>query len=409
MLTSVSRRIARMATVAASRSLSTYDDVFAASMANPTAFWHEAAMQLPWIEPPTVGLVPDDAAAGRFSWFRDGVINAAEVCVDQHARNRPHDVAFVFETSVSSRPSRNYTWTELQAEVDKLAATLRDMGIGLGDTVIIYMPMLPETAFAQLACAKLGAICSVVFGGFAAHELALRIEDCKAKAVLTASCGVEGPGKVVEYQPLLDHALQLSSHKPEAVLFLRREESAAEAKASYEHDWETSVGAHTGEKLQPQPVPSTHPLYYLYTSGSTGQPKGVVRGTGDYLAALNWTMGAVYDMRPGDTWWAASDFGWVVGHSYILWGPMARGVTSVIFEGKPVGTPDAGTFWRVVQKHNVKRMFTAPTAIRAIKKEDPHGKLVPAVRLHCCRAPCVSGVTAHTIPQQPGLCVCLLV
>lgn len=350
-------------------SVSAYDAEFSRSLEDPSGFWLDQAKELSWSQAPTQGVTAVDAAAGQFKWFDDGRINATRVCVDEHAATIPDQPALVYESAVSG-PNRVITYRELKVEVDRLAAVLRAQGIGKGDAVVLYMPMIPETAFAMLACAKLGAVHSVVFGGFAAHELAVRVNDCKAKAILAASCGIEGPGRVIPYKPLLDEAIELSDHKPDAVVLLQRPECEASMVPGRDLDWASEVEARAGETVDAVEVASNHPLYYLYTSGSTGQPKGVVRGTGDYLTALNYSLGAVYGVNRGETWWAASDFGWVVGHSYILWGPLARGMTSVIFEGKPVGTPDAGEFWRVMLKHDVKAMFTAPTAIRAIKKED---------------------------------------
>jgi len=344
-------------------------------MRDPSGFWLEQAESLAWSKRPTVGVKALDAAAGQFQWFEDGEINATRACVDEHARKHPDKAALIYESSVSG-PSRTITYRELQGEVDTLAAALAEMGVGKGDTVVIYMPMIPETAFAMLACAKLGAISSVVFGGFAAHELAARLQDCGPKAVLASSCGIEGPGRVVPYGPLLQRAIEISDHKPQSVMMLQRPECQAATTAGRDHDWAEAVQRHRGAVVGAVELPSTHPLYYLYTSGSTGQPKGVVRGTGDYLTALSYSMSAVYGRSADDVWWAASDFGWVVGHSFILWGPLALGMTSVIFEGKPVGTPDAGEFWRVVRKHRVSALFTAPTAIRAIKKEDPEAELL---------------------------------
>lgn len=289
-------------------SASTYDAEFNRSLEDPSGFWLDQAKELSWSQAPTQGVTAIDAAAGQFKWFDDGRINATRVCVDEHAATIPDQPALVYESAVSG-PNRVITYKQLKVEVDRLAAVLRAQGVGKGDAVVLYMPMIPETAFAMLACAKIGAIHSVVFGGFAAHELAVRVNDCKAKTVLAASCGIEGPGRVIPYKPLLDEAVTLSEHKPETVMVLQRPECEASMVPGRDLDWTSEVESRTGEAVDAVEVPSNHPLYYLYTSGSTGQPKGVVRGTGDYLTALNYSLGAVYGVNRGETWWAASDFG----------------------------------------------------------------------------------------------------
>jgi propionyl-CoA synthetase len=337
------------------------------SLADPAAFWGEQAALIDWDTPPERILDPDDA---RTRWYSGGRLNLCHNALDRHVEGgRADQVALVYDSPVTGTVAR-YTYRELRDAVARLAGALAGLGVGAGDRVVIYLPMIPEAAMAMLACARLGAIHSVVFGGFAAKELAVRLDDARPKVVLASSCGIE-PSRVVAYKPLLDRALELAEHVPEAVVVHQREQLRADLVVGRDHDWDDLVAA--AEPHPCVPVESTHPLYVLYTSGTTARPKGVVRDTGGYAVALRWSMEAVFDTGPGEVMWTASDVGWVVGHSYIVYGPLLAGCTTVLFEGKPVGTPDAGTFWRVIAEHGVKTLFTAPTAFRAIRKEDPQG------------------------------------
>jgi propionyl-CoA synthetase len=354
---------------------SRYYEVYEAWRRDPEGFWAEAARDLVWTKPWDRAFDPDLGVYGR--WFVGAECNTAYNCLDRHvAEGRGSQTALIYDSPVTGQTAR-FSYEELTAEVATLAAVLLKHGVGKGDRVIVYMPMVPEAAIAMLACARIGAIHSVVFGGFAARELATRIDDAKPKMILTASCGIE-PGRIVRYKPLLDEAIALSASKPDACLILQRPMEAAPLIEGRDFDWAASVAAAkaTGERAECVPVAATDPLYVLYTSGTTGQPKGVVRDNGGHMVALKWSMHALYGIRPGEVFWAASDVGWVVGHSYIVYGPLLHGCTTILFEGKPVGTPDAGTFWRVIAEHGVAALFTAPTAFRAIKKEDPQGKLI---------------------------------
>jgi len=344
-----------------------YDEAYRRSLADPDAFWGEAAAAIDWRTPPTTVL--DRSRSPFFRWFPDGELNTAYNALDRHVLGgRGEQPALIYDSPVTGT-ARTYTYRQALDEVSRLAGALRALGVALGDRVVIYMPMVPEAVFAMLACARLGAIHSVVFGGFAPQELAVRLDDAEPRLVLSASCGIE-PQRVIEYKPLLDRAIELASHAPERCLILQRPQAEARL-GPRDLDWqETVAGASPADAV---PVAATDPLYILYTSGTTGRPKGVVRDNGGHAVALHWSMTHVYDARPGDVFWAASDIGWVVGHSYIVYGPLLLGATTVLYEGKPVGTPDAGAFWRVVAEHGVRILFTAPTAIRAIKKEDPEG------------------------------------
>ncbi|KAB1073028.1 propionyl-CoA synthetase [Methylobacterium planeticum] len=352
-----------------------YAEVHAASLADPEAFWMGAAAGIDWAVPPRRAFDPEAGAYGR--WFPEGRLNACHNAVDRHvAAGRGAQAAILHDSPVTGT-KRRITYAELQDEVATLAAVLADLGVGPGDRVILYMPMVPEALVGMLACARIGAVHSVVFGGFAANELAVRIEDASPKVVLAASCGIE-PSRVVAYKPLLDAAIAASRHKPEACLILQRPRCAAGLVPGRDRDWAEAVAAAraAGRRAECVPMRATDPLYILYTSGTTGKPKGVVRDTGGYLVALAWSMPNLYDVHPGEVYFCASDIGWVVGHSYIVYAPLLIGCTTVLYEGKPVGTPDAGAFWRVVAEHGVACLFTAPTALRAIKKEDPRGERV---------------------------------
>ena len=354
---------------------SRYAEVYAEWRADPQAFWAGAAEAIDWIDKPKRIF---DAKAGVYGrWFPDAACNMCHNALDRHvAAGRGAQTAIIYDSPVAAA-KRRISYAELLDEVATLAAVLGDFGIVKGDRVIVYMPMVPEALAAMLACARIGAVHSVVFGGFAAKELATRIDDAQPKLVLTASCGVE-PGRIVAYKPLLDGAIDLAAHKPQACLVLQRPQSEAVLKPGRDHDWAQVFGAAkaAGKRAPCAKLAATDPLYILYTSGTTGVPKGVVRDTGGYMVALQWSMENLYGVKPGETFWTASDIGWVVGHSYIVYGPLLHGATSVLYEGKPIGTPDAGAFWRVISEHRAVAFFTAPTAFRAIKKEDPEGQFI---------------------------------
>ena len=354
--------------------LSRYHEVYARSMRDPEGFWGEAAQAIDWYEPAKKVFDPNAGVYGR--WFTGAVCNTCYNAIDRHVeRGRGDQPAIIYDSPVTET-KRAITYAELQREVSTLAAVLQDFGVAKGDRVILYMPMVPEALFAMYACARIGAIHSVVFGGFAAKELATRLDDCKPKLILSASCGIE-MNRTVPYKPLLDAAIELASAKPEACIILQRPQCEAPLAAGRDHDWAAlREKALAAKKSAPcVPVLATDPLYILYTSGTTGIPKGVVRDNGGHMVALAWSMKNHYGVEPGEVYWAASDIGWVVGHSYIVYAPLFHGCTTILYEGKPVGTPDAGAFWRVIAEHKCAAMFTAPTAFRAIKKEDPVGKL----------------------------------
>jgi propionyl-CoA synthetase len=354
------------------RAPSRYPEVYAAWKRDPEAFWAEAARAIDWSKPADKVFDPNAGIYGR--WFVGAECNACHNAVDRHVeRGRGAQAAIVYDSPVTGT-KRTLSYAELQAETAALGAVLQDLGIEKGDRVILYMPMIPEAVIAMLACARIGAIHSVVFGGFASKELATRIDDATPKLILSASCGIEG-SRVVAYKPLLDEAISLAEHKPQTCLVFQRPEAEAAMTQGRDRDWASSVEAakRAGRTAECMSVAATDPLYILYTSGTTGRPKGVVRDTGGYLVALKWSMKGLYGVEPGEVYWCASDVGWVVGHSYIVYGPLLHGCTSVLYEGKPVGTPDAGAFWRVIAEHGAVALFTAPTAFRAIKKEDPDG------------------------------------
>jgi propionyl-CoA synthetase len=353
--------------------VATFETVYRRSLADPGGFWEEAAGDIEWIKP--AEQVLDASGAPFYRWFAGGVLNTCHNALDRHADGgRGDQVALVYDSPVSSTIQR-FTYRELRAEVARFAGALAARGVGKGDRVVISMPMVPQAVIAMLACARLGAIHSVVFGGFAAAELASRIDHAEPKAIVFGSCGIEG-GRVVEYAPLINRALELSTHQPQFCIVAQRQQAKAELLTGRDLDWDSAVA--DAEPAGCVPVAATDPLYILYTSGTTAQPKGVVRDNGGHAVALRWSMTNIYDTGPGEVYWAASDIGWVVGHSYVVYAPLLTGATTVLYEGKPVGTPDPGAFWRVIAEHGVKTLFTAPTAIRAIKKEDPHGT-------HCAR------------------------
>ncbi len=353
---------------------SAYHEVYGQWRENPEAFWGKAAEEIDWFSPPDRIFDKEAGIYGR--WFTGATCNTCHNAVDRHVATRGDQAAIVYDSPMA-QVKRVVTYRELRDEVSVLAAVLRDLGVEKGDRVLIYMPMIPEALFAMLACARLGAVHSVVFGGFAAKELATRIDDARPKVLLAASCGLE-PGRVVAYKPLLDGAIALASHTPDACLVFQREQGRGELLAGRDHDWAevVAMAKAAGKSTECVPVAATDPLYVLYTSGTTGKPKGVVRDNGGHMVALKWTMRNHYGIEPGEAFWAASDIGWVVGHSYIVYAPLLHGCTTIVYEGKPVGTPDAGAFWRVIAEHGVVSLFTAPTAFRAIRKEDPEAKLL---------------------------------
>ncbi|MGO8068191.1 propionyl-CoA synthetase [Rhizobium leguminosarum] len=368
-----------------------YHQAYAAWKRDPEAFWREAASDIDWFKPPERIFSPNDGVYGR--WFPDAETNTCHNCLDRHvAAGCGGETAVIFDSAMNGE-KRRFTYDEVLREVMAIAAALVERGIGKGDRVILYMPMVPESVFSMLACARIGAVHSVVFGGFAASELAARIDDCGAKLVITASCGLE-PGRIVAYKPLVDQAIEIAHSKPKHCLVLQRPELRADLVSGRDQDFEVAVAQHRGDEIACVSVKATDPLYILYTSGTTGQPKGVVRDNGGHMVALNWSMRNIYGLKPGEVFWTASDIGWVVGHSYIVYAPLLSGVTTLIFEGKPVGTPDAGTFWRIVSEYQVRVLFTAPTAFRAIRREDGDGELMRQYPMPDLRALFLAGERA---------------
>lgn len=348
-----------------------YLDEYQKSIKHPDQYWMSQAEKLKWdVKPETAFKQVED---GIYNWFPDGKLNMSYLCIDKHIEDGHGEAVAIIYDSPVTNINEHITFNKLHHEVSKLSGGLKSLNLTKGDTVIIYMPMIPQALYAMLACARLGVIHSVVFGGFAPHELAIRIEDCKPKAIITASNGVEIE-RIIPYKPYVDEAIVKAEHKPEHVIIYDRKLDVEIPHKSYDVDFETLVNQ--SESVGPVSVESTHPLYILYTSGTTGKPKGIIRDTGGYATALKYSMKYVYGVEEGDVYWAASDVGWVVGHSYIVYGPLLNRNTTILFEGKPIKTPDASTFWRVISEHKVKVMFTAPTAIRAIKKEDPNGKFI---------------------------------
>ncbi|MDP9397765.1 MAG: AMP-binding protein [Actinomycetota bacterium] len=362
-----------------------YRAAYERSLQDPGNFWVEAAAAISWERPPQ--RVLDDFRPPFYRWFPDATLNTCANALDRHVdAGAGERTALIYDSPVTGS-LRRYTYLELRDEVARLAGALRSLGVERGDRVVIYMPMVPEAVMAMLACARLGAVHSVVFGGFAPPELAARIDDARPAVVLSASCGIEA-ARVVPYKPLLDRACELAAHRPQRCVVLQRPEAPAEL-GQRDLDWADLVAG--AEPVAPVPVAATDPLYILYTSGTTGGPKGVVRDNGGHAVALRWSMPNVFDIGPGDVWWSASDIGWVVGHSYIVYAPLLTGATTVLYEGKPVGTPDAGAFWRVIAEHGVNALFTAPTAMRAIKKEDPTGDLLGKYDLSSLRTLFLAG------------------
>ncbi|PZU86318.1 MAG: propionyl-CoA synthetase [Chelatococcus sp.] len=370
-----------------------YHETYARWQADPEVFWAQAAQAVEWIRPPQRIFDAGEGVYGR--WFPDATCNTCFNALDRHVRDgRGEQPALIYDSPITGSKAV-FSYTQVLDEVAALAAVLEELGVGKGDRVVIYMPMIPEAVFAMLACARIGAVHSVVFGGFAARELAARIDDATPKAILTASCGIE-PTRVVEYKPLLDEAISLSAHRPASCLVLQRPQADASMQAGRDRNWRvmTAAAKASGRRAACAEVAATDPLYVLYTSGTTGRPKGVVRDNGGHMVALAWTMANLYGVKPGEVMFTASDIGWVVGHSYIVYAPLLVGATSVLYEGKPVGTPDAGVFWRVAAEHGVNVLFTAPTAFRAIRREDPDADLLKGYDLSRFRALFLAGERA---------------
>jgi len=369
-----------------STTATTYKQQHSEAETDPNGFWLKRAAAADWTRSPTIGVDQSNSPFNR--WFPDGELNACHNALDRHvAAGRGEQAAILYDSPVTGS-KRRISYAELTDEVARFAGALSSFGVGKGDRVVVYMPMIPEAIVAMLACARLGAVHSVVFGGFAAKELAVRIDDSQPVAIVSASCGIE-PARTVPYKPLLDEALQLATHPVDSCIILQRDTLKADLQEGRDHDWQSVMS--TASPAPCVPVASTDPLYVLYTSGTTGQPKGVVRDVGGTVVSLSWTMSALYDVEPGDVYWAASDIGWVVGHSYIVYAPLLEGCTTVLYEGKPVGTPDAGAFWRVIEEYQVKVLFTAPTAFRAIKKEDPTGSLASNYNLSSLKSLFLAG------------------
>ena len=365
---------------------SVYDETYARSIDDPEGFWGEAAEAVHWYK--RWDRVLDDSNPPFYRWFTGATTNACYNALDRHVDGGRADQAALIHDSPVTDSVKSFTYRELRDETARFAGVLAANGVSKGDRVLIYMPMIPETVIAMLACARIGAIHSVVFGGFASGELANRIDDAKPKLVVTASCGIE-VNRVIPYMPLLEGAMEIAAHKPSHCVIVQREQHRAEMTAGRDIDWHEAMAA--ASPADCVPVAATDPLYILYTSGTTGVPKGVVRDTGGHLVALEWSMKNVYDIDPGEVYWAASDVGWVVGHSYIVYGPLFHGCTSILYEGKPVGTPDPGAFWRVISQHNVAALFTAPTAFRAIKRDDPEANYMKSYDLSCLRTLFLAG------------------
>jgi len=363
-----------------------YQEQYNQSIQNPEAFWAEQAQQVDWFTQPQTILSADES--GYPMWYKDGSLNACYLALDKHiADGFGEEIALIYDSPVT-QTIKKYTYNEVKSEVARLAGGLISLGLKKGHTAVIYMPMIPQATFAMLACARIGVTHSVVFGGFAPHELAIRIDDCKPRVIITASSGIE-IDRLIAYKPLVDEAIELAEHKPKKVVVLNRKLGARIPFKKYDVDYDALV--YGSEEVDCVPVESTHPLYVLYTSGTTGKPKGIVRDTGGYVTALQFSMQKIYGVQPGEVFWAASDVGWVVGHSYIVYGPLLNRNTTIVFEGKPIKTPDASTFWRVIAEHRVSVMFTAPTAIRAIKKEDPNGEFIKQYDLSCLRTQFLAG------------------
>jgi propionyl-CoA synthetase len=358
--------------------MSKYSEIYQQSINDPDTFWAAAAEELHWYKKWNQVLDKDAKPVPR--WFTGGEFNTCYNAVDRHVESgRGDQTAIIYDSPITSQ-QRKISYAELLEQVSKFAGVLLSQGVSKGDRVIIYMPMIPEAAVAMLACARIGAIHSVVFGGFAANELATRIDDAKPNVIVSASCGIE-PGRVVKYKPLLDEAIEIAKHKVSSCIIKARPQAEASLISGRDIDWDSAAAA--AEPAECVPVLATDPLYILYTSGTTGQPKGVIRDNGGHAVAMHWTMKNLYNVDAGDVYWAASDVGWVVGHSYIVYAPLLKGCTTIFYEGKPVGTPDPGAFWRVISEHNVKVLFTAPTAFRAIKKEDPEGEFLKKYDISC--------------------------
>lgn len=363
-----------------------YKEIYNKSIENPEDFWKEQANQLEWYKKPSIILSKDENEYPL--WFADGEINACYLALDKHIQDGfGENIAIIYDSPVT-QTVKKYTYNEVKNEVAKLAGGLLSLGLKKGNTAVIYMPMIPQAAFAMLACARIGVTHSVVFGGFAPHELAIRIDDCKPKVILTASSGIE-VDRLIAYKPLVDEAIELAEHKPKKVVVLNRKLGARIPFKKYDVDYDALV--YGSEETPCVPVEASHPLYVLYTSGTTGKPKGIVRDTGGYATALNYSMQYIYGVNPDEVFWAASDVGWVVGHSFIVYGPLINRNTTILFEGKPIKTPNASTFWRVIAEHKVNVMFTAPTAIRAIKKEDPNGEFIKPYDVSSLRTQFLAG------------------
>ncbi len=350
-----------------------YRTEHARSIEDPEGYWAEQAGLVDWIKNPS--RILDDDHPPFYRWFPDATLNTCYNALDRHVvRGHADRTALVYDSAVAG-VKESFTYAQLLEQVAAFAGALRGFGVGRGDRVVIYLPMIPEAVVAMLACARLGAVHSVVFGGFAPRELAVRIDDARPKVVVTASCGIE-PSRVVEYKPIVDRALEIADHQPDVVILKQRPQVAAEMREPRDVDWDVAMKAGRTDPAECVEVKATDPLYVLYTSGTTGKPKGIVRDNGGHAVAMAWSLPNIYDVHEGQVWWTASDVGWVVGHSYIVYAPLINGATTVLYEGKPVGTPDAGAFWRVIEEHGVEALFTAPTAIRAVKKEDPDGSLL---------------------------------